>query len=150
MIVIYTSPGCASCRKAKAWLKDHNKNYSEKNIFTTILNEKELRFLLTRSENGTDDLISRRSKIIRESNVNLDAMNLNELIHFVQCNPSVLRRPIILDEDRMLIGYDDDEIEIFESDDLQTVANIMKKNCNSNCPNYPLCGRLRQIEPVRD
>jgi len=144
MIVIYTSPGCASCRKAKAWLKEHDKVYQEKNIFSTILNEKELRFLLTRSENGTDDLISRRSKVIKNSDVDIDGMNLNELIRFVQCNPSVLKRPIILDEDRMLVGYDDEEIEVFDSDDLRNVERIMRSNCNPKCPNYQLCGSLRK------
>lgn len=144
MIVIYTSPGCASCRKAKAWLKEHDKSYVEKNIFSTILNDKELRFLLTRSENGTDDLISRRSKVLQNTDVDIDSMNLNTLIKFIQCNPSVLKRPIILDEDRMLIGYDNEEIEVFDNDELQNVANIMKRSCNDKCPNYQLCGRLRE------
>ena len=42
MIVVYTSPGCASCRKVKQWLKDRNLKYIEKNIFSTLLNENEI------------------------------------------------------------------------------------------------------------
>ena len=56
MIVVYTSPGCASCRKVKQWLKDRNLPFTEKNIFKTLLDEEEIRYLLMRSENGTDDL----------------------------------------------------------------------------------------------
>ena len=26
MVILYTSPGCASCRKAKQWLKDNQLN----------------------------------------------------------------------------------------------------------------------------
>ena len=37
MIILYTSPGCASCRKAKQWLKDNDMKFVEKNIFTTLL-----------------------------------------------------------------------------------------------------------------
>ncbi len=37
MIRIYTAPSCASCRKVKAWLKEHDIPYVEKNIFSTIL-----------------------------------------------------------------------------------------------------------------
>ena len=42
MIVIYTSPGCASCRKVKAWLKEREIKFIEKNIFNVLLNRKEL------------------------------------------------------------------------------------------------------------
>ena len=62
MIILYTSPGCASCRKAKQWLKENDMYFVEKNIFTTLLKEDEIKYLLQRSENGTEDIISTRSK----------------------------------------------------------------------------------------
>ena len=98
MIVVYTSPGCASCRKVKQWLKERNLPYIEKNIFTTLLNETEIRHLLMRSENGSEDIISKRSKIIQQNAIDLDDMTISELVHFIQENPSVLKRPIILNE----------------------------------------------------
>ncbi len=140
MLVVYTSPGCASCRKAKKWLKDHEMPYIEKNIFSTILNEKEIRFLLERSENGTDDIISKRSKVIRESNVDIESMSVTELVRFVQDNPSVLKRPIILDERRLLVGYDDEEIGMFVPGQLRGIADSL---CNK-CPEYELCGKVRE------
>lgn len=139
MIILYSSSGCASCRKAKQWLKDKNIKFVEKNLFTTLLSEKELRFLLTRSENGTDDIISKRSKVIKENNIDIDSMSLNELISFVQQNPSVLKRPIILNEKSMVVGYDDEEIEIFE--ELKDVNFACDKE---NCPNYQVCGKCRE------
>ena len=87
MIVVYTSPGCASCRKVKQWLKDRNLPFTEKNIFKTLLDEEEIRYLLMRSENGTDDLISKRSKVISENNIDVDSMSLNEVIRFIRENP---------------------------------------------------------------
>lgn len=140
MLVVYTSPGCASCRKAKQWLKDHEMPFVEKNIFSTILNEKEIRFLLERSENGTDDIISKRSKIIREQNMDIDSMSVSELVYFIQNNPSVLRRPIILDERRLLIGYDDEEIGVFAPATLQSIA----EECCRECPEYDACGKIRE------
>lgn len=53
MIRIYTAPSCASCRKVKSWLNENQIPYVEKNIFSTLLKESELRELLERSENGT-------------------------------------------------------------------------------------------------
>lgn len=77
MIVVYTSPGCASCRKVKQWLKDRNIPFIEKNIFKILLNDSEIKHLLMRSENGTDDLISKRSKIIQEQRIDVDSMTLD-------------------------------------------------------------------------
>ena len=109
MIVVYTSPGCASCRKVKQWLKERNLPYIEKNIFTTLLNETEIRHLLMRSENGSEDIISKRSKIIQQNAIDLDDMTISELVHFIQENPSVLKRPIILNERNFQVGYDEED-----------------------------------------
>lgn len=113
MIVIYTSPGCASCRKVKKWLKEHKLPFIEKNIFNTQLNELEIKHLLMRSENGTEDIISKRSKIIIENKINVEEMTMNELVSFIQKNPSVLKRPITLSEKIFQVGYDEEEIGAF-------------------------------------
>ena len=110
MIIMYTSPGCASCRKAKQWLQEHNIEFKEKNIFSTLLKEEEIKNLLMRSENGSEDIISKRSKIILEQKIDVEAMSTSELIRFIQKNPSVLKRPIMIDDSRFVVGYDDDEI----------------------------------------
>jgi len=140
MIVLYTSPGCASCRKAKNWLKENNLEFIEKNIFKVLLNEKEILYLISRtSENGTDDIISKRSKIIQENKVNLDDMTLSEIAKFVVKNPSVLKRPIIIDERIMQVGYNDDDIGAFIPLELRKTAV-----CDKKCPHYPTCGELRK------
>jgi len=141
MIVVYTSPGCASCRKVKSWLKEKELPYIEKNIFSTILKEDEIKELLVRSENGTDDIISKRSKIIQEGRVNVDEMTTGDLIHFIQQNPSVLKRPIIINERSFLVGYDNEEIDVFIPPELRALAF---QSCNNSCPNYLACGLYRQ------
>ncbi|MHC1736026.1 MAG: Spx/MgsR family RNA polymerase-binding regulatory protein [Erysipelotrichaceae bacterium] len=141
MIVVYTSPGCASCRKVKQWLKDRNLKFIEKNIFSTLLNENEIKHLLMRSENGTEDIISKRSKIIQESKIDLDELSIKELVRFIQQNPSVLKRPIILNERNFLVGYDEEEIGAFIPAELR---NIAISSCDVNCPNYPTCGHVRK------
>ena len=137
MIVIYTSPGCASCRKVKAYLKDRNLAFKEKNIFKTLLNENEIKYLISRTENGTDDLISKRSRIMQENNFNIDGMSVNELCKFVVENPSVLKRPIIIDDKNLQVGFDEEEIEVFNK-----VKSMAK--CDPNCSHYKTCGYLRE------
>lgn len=139
MIVVYTSPGCASCRKVKQWLKDRNLPFIEKNIFKTLLSDNEIKHLLMRSENGSDDLISKRSKIIQESHVDVDSMTTDELIEFIRKNPSVLKRPIILNEKNFQVGYDEEEIGVFVPHELRKIAY---RNCDETCPNYKTCGEV--------
>ena len=119
MIVLYTSPGCASCRKVRQWLKERNLKFIEKNIFTSILSEKEIKHLLMRSENGTEDIISRRSKVMQEAQIDLDELSMNELIMFIQRHPSVLKRPIIMNDKSFLVGYDEEEIDAFLPSELR-------------------------------
>lgn len=109
-ILFYTSPGCASCRKAKRWLEDHHISFVEKNIFSNLLSEAEIKYLMSRCEHGTDDIISTRSKAYASVKDNIDDLSVAELAKFVQRNPSILKRPIMLSERSMVIGYDDDEI----------------------------------------
>ena len=113
MIRLYTAPGSQSCRKAKLWLTNRHMDFVEKNILSTSLQEDELREFLERSENGTDYIVSRRSKVFQQSNLDFDGMSTHELIQFIQKNPAILKRPIIMDEKRFLVGYNDDEIRAF-------------------------------------
>ncbi len=141
MVVLYTSAGCVSCRKAKNWLKQNNIEFIEKNIFNVLLDETEIKYLLSRSENGSDDIISKRSKVIIENKIDVESMKMNELINFVKNNPSALKRPIILNEKNLLVGYDDDEISNFLP--IEVRRSLMNK-CGDECPNYEICGSVRE------
>ena len=66
MITLFLSPSCTSCRKAKAWLEKHKVPFEEHNIMTSPLTRKELQHILSLTENGTDDIISTRSKIFQK------------------------------------------------------------------------------------
>ena len=113
MIKIYTSPSCSSCRKVKKWFQDQNIPFVEKNIFAATLNENELKEILIKSENGTEDIISNKSKIVKTSGVDLDGMTIKELIEFIRQNPSVLKRPIMVDDNKIQVGYNPEEITVF-------------------------------------
>ena len=113
MIKIYTSPSCSSCRKAKKFFQDENIPYQEKNIFVTDLSDEELRDILSKSENGTEDIISTKSKIIKEGGVDVEDMTINELIKFIRNNPSILKRPIMVDDSKIQVGYNEEEIRVF-------------------------------------
>src|SRR5690625_2939590 len=98
MVTLYTSPSCTSCRKAKAWLEEHDIAFTERNIFSEPLSLEEIKEILRMTEDGTDEIISTRSKVFQKLDVDIDLLPLKDLFQLIQINTGLLRRPIILDE----------------------------------------------------
>jgi regulatory protein spx len=113
MVILYSSPSCTSCRKAKLWLEENNIPYRERNIFSESLSIDEIKGILRMTESGTDEIISTRSKIFQELNINLESLPLQRLYKVIRDYPGLLRRPIIVDEKRLQVGYNEDEIRRF-------------------------------------
>ena len=80
---------------------------------TSPLSKQELTSILALTENGTDDIISTRSKIFQKLNIDVESISVSELLHLIEQYPSLLRRPIIIDAKRMQIGFNEDEIRAF-------------------------------------
>ena len=142
MIKIYLSPSCSSCRKVKAWFQKEEIPFEEFNILKDPLTEEDLKEMLNKSLDGTDEIISTRSKIFKEQNIDVDSMSIKELLSFIKANPTILKRPIIVDKDKIQVGYNLDEIEIFERNkkEILRAKKIAAEMCTKeNCPNYEEC-----------
>lgn len=141
MITIYTSSSCSSCKKVISWFKEQDIPFIEKNIFSHVFKEEDLRDILNKSENGTDDIISKRSKIIKEKGINVEEMTIKELIKFAKENPSVLKRPIIVDDHRIQVGYNPDDIGAF----IPHARRVAAWAC-LNCPSRDTCEHPNEEE----
>ena len=64
-------------------------------------------------------------------------MSLNQLCDFIVQNPSILKRPIIIDNKNLQVGYDEEEIELFNK--LKSLGT-----CDQKCPHYESCGEVRE------
>ena len=113
MINLYLSPSCTSCRKARMWFNSYGVPFEEHNILTQPMTADDLKAILAKTENGTEDIISTRSKVFQKLNIDVDELTMNQLINLISEHPSLLRRPIIVDEKRMQIGFNEDEIRAF-------------------------------------
>ncbi len=69
--------------------------------------------VLRMTENGTEEIISTRSRTFQNLKINLDDLSIDQLIDLVEKNPSLLRRPIIMEDRRLQVGYNEDEIRRF-------------------------------------
>lgn len=113
MIKLYVSPSCTSCRKAKAWLEEQNLEFEEKNIFHEPLSIDEIKNILSLTEEGTEEIISYRSQAYQALDVDIEDLSMNELLNLFKTQPSLIRRPIIMDDRRLQIGYNEEEIRCF-------------------------------------
>lgn len=129
MVIIYTTPSCASCRKAKQWLEEHKIDYIEKNIFAVPLTKSDIRLMLKNTENGFEDIISTRSKYIIENNIDIDNLKVSELEKLIIDNPSILRRPIIVEDNKLQVGYNEEDIRVFIPAELRKI--LMKLDCDA-------------------
>lgn len=140
MIKVYVSPSCSSCRKVKKWFMDNDIPFIEKNILGPTFQEKDVYEILARTDNGTEDVISTRSKVILDNNIDLNKMTIKQLVAFILENPTVLKRPIIIDDKRMVVGYNPDEIETF----IPEAKRIADYACTlAACPLYIDCDHKR-------
>ena len=113
MIKVFTAPSCLGCGKVKKYFKEHNIPFEEKSIINHKLRREDIYKMLVHSENGFDDIISTRSKVFQDYKDKIEDMNLNQLIDFIIANPTVWKRPIILNDYELQVGYNIDDITMF-------------------------------------
>ncbi|MDR2976496.1 MAG: Spx/MgsR family RNA polymerase-binding regulatory protein [Streptococcaceae bacterium] len=113
MIIVYTVPSCSSCKKAEEWLRAHELEYKEINLLTDDIKREDLLKILSLTDDGTEEIISKRSKAYARLDMNFDNVSVNSLISLIYENRTLLRRPLIFDETRLQVGFNEDDIRKF-------------------------------------
>ncbi|EOH93054.1 transcriptional regulator Spx [Enterococcus pallens] len=113
MIKLYIASYCDSCKKARSWLVENQIPFEERNIINDPLTSEELKEVLSKTENGSEDIISIRSKSYRELNLDFEDLSFNELIQVLEDHPDLLKHPIIFDENKLQLGYNKEGIQQF-------------------------------------
>lgn len=114
MVVLYHGFNSKSCRKARHWFREHHINVDEKRI--RCISREDLLSALRLSERGFRDLLKRsehcdeRLSALIEHTMNLTFL---EAVDFTLENPDVLKVPLILDENKLVIGYNTETIRVF-------------------------------------
>ncbi|MGO1058921.1 transcriptional regulator Spx [Planococcus sp. FY231025] len=110
---LFTATSNTSCRKAIAWMNEYNIPYTEKNISTTPITVEEIQEILSLTNEGTEEIISKKAYAIKKLKVDIDSLSMPQLYQVIQDNPGILRLPIIHDGRKLQVGYNDDEIRQF-------------------------------------
>src|SRR5690625_389633 len=111
-IKVYGSTS-ASTRKAKRWFKAHEIPFLYRDIMREPLSVSEMQHILRLTEKGTGDIIATRSNIYKELDLDFDSLSLQKLYELFQQFPRLLRQPLIVDEYKLQIGFDEHNIRQF-------------------------------------
>lgn len=112
-VTIYTQSSCSSSRKALKWLKENNIAYIEKRITSQPLTLTEFKNILSMTEDGTDEIIAINSNDFKNLDLDIDQLSIQQLFELIQLHPRMLRSPILLDDKRIQIGYNEMDIRRF-------------------------------------
>lgn len=109
-LTFFSYPSCTSCRKTKKWLKANHVRFEERHLFKDTPNEEELKKILELTTDGMDEVLATRSEAYKNLNVNIDEMMLSDVLHLLTNEPKLLRRPILIDGEKLVIGHNEDAL----------------------------------------
>lgn len=112
-VTIYTQSSCSSSRKALKWLNENNIAYTEKRTTSQALTLAEFKHILSMTEDGTDEIIATNSNDFKNLDTDIEQLSIQELYNLIQKYPRMLRSPILLDEKRIQVGYNEMDIRRF-------------------------------------
>ncbi|MGE7759272.1 Spx/MgsR family RNA polymerase-binding regulatory protein [Peribacillus sp. NPDC097895] len=109
-LTFFSYPSCTSCRKTKKWLKANHISFDERHLFRETPTEAELKRILALTTEGLDEVLATRSEAYKGLHVNIDEMLLSDVIQLLTREPKLLRRPILIDGEKLVIGHNEDAL----------------------------------------
>jgi len=110
MITVYGIKNCDTVKKALKWLADHNiehklHDYRVDGLDTAFLQQAEAQF-------GWENLVNKRSTTWRNLDENVKkTLSKATALSVLADNTTLIKRPIILQDGKTLIGFDAKEYE---------------------------------------
>ncbi|TDQ41680.1 Spx/MgsR family RNA polymerase-binding regulatory protein [Aureibacillus halotolerans] len=104
-ITFYTYPSCTSCRKTKAWLKKNDIDFGERHLFRETPSSSELKQILSLTTEGIDEILATRSQTFKQLKIDVNELTFTEMVELLTREPKLLRRPIITDGTKLVVGY---------------------------------------------
>lgn len=113
MYSIYGIKNCDTMKKAFTWLNDHQVNYQFHNYKTDGLSAELLSDLLKLVD--WQSLLNTRGTTWRklDETVRNQVDNQDAAIKIMLANPSILKRPLLVDSKRALLGFSDESYSQF-------------------------------------
>lgn len=100
-------PKCSTCVKAKKWLVENQISYEDRHIVTENPKKEELREWILKSGYPIKKFFNTSGLKYKELNLKdkLATMNDDEKIELLASDGMLVKRPLIIDNDSILVGF---------------------------------------------
>lgn len=104
-------PKCSTCKKAKKWLDNHNIAYTDRHIVEDNPTYDELKEWYIRSELPLKKFFNTSGMLYKEQKLKdrLPEMSEDEQLHLLAANGMLVKRPIVVTDDGILVGFKEAE-----------------------------------------
>lgn len=106
-------PPCSTCRKAKAWLDSQGVNYTPRHIKEDNPNYEELKNWYAKSGLPLKKFFNTSGQLYKSMQLKdrLPAMSEEEQLRLLAEDGMLVKRPILVDGDNVLVGFRESEWE---------------------------------------
>ena len=104
-------PPCSTCQKAKKWLDDHNLSYADRHIKQQNPSYEELKAWFEASGVPLKRFFNTSGLAYKALNLKerLPQMSEEEQLYLLASDGMLVKRPLLIAEDRILIGFKESE-----------------------------------------
>lgn len=104
-------PKCSTCKKAKEYLKNNNIKFEDRNIVEHNPNKNELKKWIKKSGKDINKFFNTSGLKYRELKLKdkIKQMTEEEKIELLSTNGMLVKRPILICDDKVLVGFKEGE-----------------------------------------
>lgn len=106
-------PKCSTCQKAKKWLDEHNVEYMERHIVESNPSYEELKLWHEKSGLALKKFFNTSGLLYKELQLKdkLPEMSEEEQLKLLATKGMLVKRPIVVEGDKVLVGFRESEWE---------------------------------------
>ena len=104
-------PKCSTCKKTKKYLDDNNIKYENRHIVEDNPTKEELKKWIKKYNIDIKKLFNTSGMKYRELNLKekLQSINDDEKIEILSSDGMLIKRPLLITEDKIIVGYKENE-----------------------------------------
>lgn len=105
--VLICHPRCSTCKKAKAFLRERGISFKERDILEETPTILELKEWISKKDNKIKSFFNTSGMMYRDLNLKeqLKEMNDDEKINLLASNGMLIKRPILITDNLILVGF---------------------------------------------